>query len=659
MATLGSLVVNIRTNNAQFNRGIKSANSGLASMKKSAIGAKTAIAGLVAAVGVGRLAKLFLEAANTTEQFRVRLKTLLGSAAEGNRLFRNMAEFAGKVPFEFENVMQSATRLSTVMKGGVDEVTRYMPIIADLAAASGLTIEQTADQFARAWVAGAGAADLFRDRGVNAMLGFKAGATVTAKEFRATVVEEWEKVGSQFKGASNDLAKTWSGTMSMIGDKWFQFRTVVMESGPFDMIKALAVTIDEDMGNALGKTKADAEAWGQTFVNIINSMIKSIPHVIQAFKGIQLVIKVIEMGFRGFGLLVATVMRTIAVSSAIILRDISKGVEIFNKELAISMRLAAFAAETAGDMFVQKMAAGVEESKNEVVLLSMELAKGPGDGGKWAAFFERVQSKYQQFRREREASNNATGGTRIVEQAEQDIKAIDKIRTAALSVLPTYELMVEAAQKWRTDSLASLDASAKDYDKWASLVERIFNEKIKKAYLADLENKKDWLSGAKLAFENLKAELEDVGGAVAASTKKVFQGIEDALVDFVTTGKLSIKDLVQTIEAEIARLTVRQAIIKPLNNWFGEILAGGGVGDLDFFASGTNFAPGGLAVVGEKGPELVNLPRGSQVIPNDKIGGGGTNIFNFTVQGQTDRRSQQQIADAAYRGVTRANSRNG
>lgn len=31
------------------------------------------------------------------------------------------------------------------------------------------------------------------------------------------------------------------------------------------------------------------------------------------------------------------------------------------------------------------------------------------------------------------------------------------------------------------------------------------------------------------------------------------------------------------------------------------------------FATGTNFAPGGLAWVGERGPELVNLPRGSQV----------------------------------------------
>jgi phage-related protein len=39
---------------------------------------------------------------------------------------------------------------------------------------------------------------------------------------------------------------------------------------------------------------------------------------------------------------------------------------------------------------------------------------------------------------------------------------------------------------------------------------------------------------------------------------------------------------------------------------------------LNTFAGGvTNFG-GGMAIVGEKGPELVNLPRGSDVIPNDK-----------------------------------------
>ena len=49
------------------------------------------------------------------------------------------------------------------------------------------------------------------------------------------------------------------------------------------------------------------------------------------------------------------------------------------------------------------------------------------------------------------------------------------------------------------------------------------------------------------------------------------------------------------------------------------------------FAQGTSFAPGGMALVGEMGPELVNLPRGSQVIPNPRLGSEVT--VNVTVEG--------------------------
>jgi hypothetical protein len=36
------------------------------------------------------------------------------------------------------------------------------------------------------------------------------------------------------------------------------------------------------------------------------------------------------------------------------------------------------------------------------------------------------------------------------------------------------------------------------------------------------------------------------------------------------------------------------------------------------FADGTNYAPGGLSIVGERGPELVNLPQGSQVFNTNR-----------------------------------------
>lgn len=56
------------------------------------------------------------------------------------------------------------------------------------------------------------------------------------------------------------------------------------------------------------------------------------------------------------------------------------------------------------------------------------------------------------------------------------------------------------------------------------------------------------------------------------------------------------------------------------NNLVGA-LGGGNVGG---FWKGTAFAPGGWAMVGEKGPELMYVPRGSQIIPNGRVPGGST-----------------------------------
>ena len=50
------------------------------------------------------------------------------------------------------------------------------------------------------------------------------------------------------------------------------------------------------------------------------------------------------------------------------------------------------------------------------------------------------------------------------------------------------------------------------------------------------------------------------------------------------------------------------------------------------FANGVRDFSGGLAVVGERGPELVNLPTGSSVIPNHNLSsfGGGDIVFNVS-----------------------------
>ncbi|MGV1787375.1 MULTISPECIES: C40 family peptidase [Agrobacterium] len=63
-----------------------------------------------------------------------------------------------------------------------------------------------------------------------------------------------------------------------------------------------------------------------------------------------------------------------------------------------------------------------------------------------------------------------------------------------------------------------------------------------------------------------------------------------------------------------------------LFSWLGGLFGGGGAqwnaaksGKITgLFAGGTSYAPGGLAVVGEQGPELVDLPQGAQVFNNNK-----------------------------------------
>jgi phage-related minor tail protein len=76
------------------------------------------------------------------------------------------------------------------------------------------------------------------------------------------------------------------------------------------------------------------------------------------------------------------------------------------------------------------------------------------------------------------------------------------------------------------------------------------------------------------------------------------------------------------------------------------------------FAGGTSFAPGGMAMVGENGPELVNLPRGSRVYSNSetqRMAGGDTLIFQFA--GPASAYDERIIEAAVQRALANAGRR--
>lgn len=146
---------------------------------------KVGVAASLAAVsfGIGKFIRDTFSAGQLTESLQVRFKLLFNSATEGAKAFKVLNEFAGKVPFSLEAIAAGSGNLAVIAKDA-NELAKILEITGNVAAATGLDFRQTAEQIQRAFAGGIAAADVFRERGVRAMLGFEAGAKVSIEDTR-------------------------------------------------------------------------------------------------------------------------------------------------------------------------------------------------------------------------------------------------------------------------------------------------------------------------------------------------------------------------------------------------------------------------------------------------------------------------------------------
>jgi hypothetical protein len=63
----------------------------------------------------------------------------------------------------------------------------------------------------------------------------------------------------------------------------------------------------------------------------------------------------------------------------------------------------------------------------------------------------------------------------------------------------------------------------------------------------------------------------------------------------------------------------------------GGAIRGLGTAALAKFRQGTDFSPAGTALVGEAGPELVSLPQGARVTPNNVVNNESFDNRNITI----------------------------
>jgi len=272
---------------------------------RTVLSLKGAIVGLLAVMALRKVATGFIEVASTTEQLGIRLRVLLGDVKEAGILFQDLTEFAGRVPFEYREIMESATMLAGIMKGGRKEIMEWMPLIGDLAAATGLSIQVASEQVMRMLSAGASAADRFRERGVLAMLGFTAGVTYTVEETRGKLMSAWKDTNSKFANSMKLLAQSWAGLMSMMSDAWFQLRDEVMRAGLFDfMKKGVQVILDEiNRLKKEGVLKDWAMETSESVMNIIETLMRAWTWVRRVVEGVKTLFAAIKVEFYIFSAL--------------------------------------------------------------------------------------------------------------------------------------------------------------------------------------------------------------------------------------------------------------------------------------------------------------------------------------------------------------------
>jgi hypothetical protein len=140
-------------------------------------------------------------------------------------------------------------------------------------------------------------------------------------------------------------------------------------------------------------------------------------------------------------------------------------------------------------------------------------------------------------------------------------------------------------------------------------------------------------------MQAMQVKTFDVSLQLASS----FQGIGSSILDVARNAKSAsdflggMFDMLLDKVAQFASSWLDNIVNNGINSFLG--MLGGGVGGGNWnipsgfvpggffpgFASGTNSAPGGLSWVGERGPELVNLPRGAQVFNHQQSMGMAAN----------------------------------
>lgn len=243
---------------AQSKNALAMMNSTMAATSQGidTFGNRLVLAGAASAIAFERT---FIKTAAEFERYQIMLNKLQGGPEGGAKAMSWVKQFAQDTPYAVNEVTQSFVRLKAF---GLDPMDGTMQAIADQAAMMGGTAE-TMDGISlalgQAWTKGklqGEEALQLLERGVpvwdylqkaSKELGKNNGLGYTTQQLqdmaskgqltRKAIKDLIDQMGMASKGAAKTQMESWNGMISNMGDSWTMFKTDVMDSGAFTVLK--------------------------------------------------------------------------------------------------------------------------------------------------------------------------------------------------------------------------------------------------------------------------------------------------------------------------------------------------------------------------------------------------------------------------------------
>ena len=644
-----------RDKSKQALNGIKGNLDGL---KRSVFNLKNAFIGL----GAGLVIKNLVGVGQSVESLQVRLKFLFGSVEEGSKAFDNMAKFAAKVPFSLDEIQAGAGNLAVVSKDA-DHLAKILEITGNVAAVTGLDFVTAANQIQRSFAGGISAADIFREKGVRDMLGFSAGATVSAEETIAAFEKVFGK-GGKFGNTTDALAQTFEGTLSMLGDKVFSFKKTIVEEGFFPELKKqfgdLNKFIEDNQATVdafakeIGKGLAVAVRKGADAFKFIKDNADEFLFVIKAiialkvatvFMGIATAImntakatialamgaSAIKRGFAG--------LATLFVTGGVVAVAFNELDKLFDGFL-VKVDDVTDGANSMGHALHGGLAAtgaGAAEAMKTIEVLENKVFDIKKASKEMLAENEKVFEKIRE--------RNKTETELIKERVDKELELVRESKAALKTLLDQQVLDGELTQEMAN---AKLLEGMQEFEDLKTLIVtegakerlKIIEEELKKIEetmqrnydknLKAIKNRQfHELELEKLTKEQIvdltKATGREVLDELSKHNKTIFQinkalAIADAVVSTAQgiTKALSLGPFGIPLAVAIGALGAAQIATIASQKYQGRRLGG-------------RMNQGQPYMVGEAGPEMVVPDSPSNVIPNSQLGGGKAVTVNFNI----------------------------